>query len=85
MAAIFYILCTVTALLCCVLLLRGYFRTRVRLLFWSGLCFGALTGENLLLFLDRVVYPAHDLSAWRLPFALLAVILLLYGLLWADK
>jgi len=85
MAALLYLLCTATALLCCVLLLRGYRQTRVRLLFWSGLCFAALTLENLFLFLDRVIFTAQDLSLWRVPFALVGVVLLLYGLIWKGK
>ena len=85
MAAILYLLCMLTALACCVLLLRGYRRTRVRLLFWSGLCFEGLKLENLFLFLDRIVYPAADLSLWRAPFALVGLSLLLYGLIWKDK
>lgn len=85
MAATIYILCMVTALLCAGLLLRGYFRTRVRLLFWSGLCFVAFTLENLMLFLDRVVFLEHDLSGFRAPLAMAGVALLLYGVLWEDR
>jgi hypothetical protein len=85
MGAIIYILCTITALVCSLLLARGYRRTRVRLLFWSALCFGCLAVENLLLFIDRVLFPYTDLALWRIPPALLAMVLLLYGLIWKGK
>ena len=85
MAAVIYLLCTSTALVCSLLLLRGYKRTHARLLFWSGLCFAFLALENLLLFADRILFPTMDFSIWRVPPALLAVVLLLYGLVWKNK
>ena len=85
MAAIVYVLCIATALSCCVLLLRGYRRSRARLLLWSGLCFALLALENVLLFIDQVVFPAIDLSFYQLPVALAAVVFLLYGLIWEAK
>lgn len=85
MAIAIYVLCSLTALACCVLLLRGYRQRGVRLLFWSGLCFGVLTLNNLLLLLDRVVLPATvSLLPLRLACGLVAVLLLLFGLIWED-
>jgi hypothetical protein len=57
----------------------------VPLLLWGSLCFAALSLENLLLFLDRVIFPAMDLAFWRIPVALAGIILLLYGLIWKQK
>jgi len=85
MPALVYILCTITALLCSVLLLRGYRRSRAQLLFWSGLCFACLALENLVLFADRIIFLHVDLTLWRVPPALLAVAFLLYGLIWKKK
>jgi hypothetical protein len=76
-----YGLCALTAAACAALLLRGYLRTRFRLLLWSGMCFIGLTLNNLLLILDRLVLPEVDLSPWRFGIALAAVILLLCGLI----
>lgn len=77
-----YGLCTLTALWCAWLLLRSYGRTRFRLLLWSGLCFVALTVNNVLLFLDKIIYgPEVDLSTWRLATGLLAISLLAGGLI----
>lgn len=84
MSAIIYGLCALTALLCAVLLLRGYARTGTRLLFWSGLCFVGLTASNVLLVLDRIVLPAVDLSSARLGVGLLALLLLIYGLVMEE-
>ena len=84
MGAVIYSLCALTAALCAVLLLRGYARTRTRMLFWSGLCFVGLTASNVLLVLDRIVLPAVDLSTARLAVGLLAVLLLLYGLVMGE-
>ena len=76
-----YVLCALTSLLCAVLLMRGYLRTRARLLLWSSLCFCGLTLNNVLLFLDKVAFPQFDLSLWRSGSALLAILPLLYGLI----
>jgi Family of unknown function (DUF5985) len=80
MHRLMYTVCALTALSCAVLLLRGYLRTRLRLLLWSGLCFVGLTLNNVLVILDRIVLPNVDLSVWRLSTTLIAVMLLLYGL-----
>lgn len=86
MAAIVYSLCALTALACFVLLLRGWRATRSRLLFWSALCFAAMTVNNSLLVIDKLVFPTQvDLSTWRLGVALLAVVLLLFGLVWEEE
>jgi hypothetical protein len=82
MAEAIYILCSLVSLACTVLLLRGYLRSRVRLLLWSSLCFLGLTISNILLFIDLVVLPQIDLSLWRSLATLTALIVLIYGLIW---
>lgn len=82
MDKIIYTLCAVTAACCALLLLRGYFRSRFRLLLWSGLCFVGLTANNILLVFDRLIFPTSiDLSVWRISVALVSVLLLLVGLI----
>ena len=76
-----YALCACTALACAALLLRGYLRTRFRLLLWSGLCFAGLTANNVLLLLDKVVFTEVDLSTWRLLIGLVSMLLLVAGLI----
>jgi hypothetical protein len=85
MAIIIYGLCALTALLCTVLLLLAYWRGGYRLLLWSGLCFAGLTINNLLLILDKLVFPHIDFSVWRTLAALLAMSVLLYGLIWDSE
>jgi hypothetical protein len=85
MATIVYALCALTSLACAVLLLRGYFSSRVRLLLWSGLCFAGLAANNVLLLIDKRVVPTMDLSLWRSLPALAGVAVLLYGLVWETR
>ena len=85
MAALVYSLCALTALFCAYLLLQAYRRGGYRLLLWSGLCFVALTLNNLLLVLDKLIFPDADLSIWRTSVALAAMTVLLYGLIWDSE
>ena len=86
MAAVIYGLCALTSFMCSWLLLGTYRRNRYRLLFWSGLCFAGLTVNNVLLVFDRIVFPTSvDLSTWRLLAAFVALLPLLYGLIWEEE
>lgn len=85
MAKIIYILCALTSLACAWLLFRSYLANRARLLFWSGWCFIGLTLNNVLLVLDKLVFLNMDLSTWRLAAALVALLLMLYGLIWEEE
>jgi hypothetical protein len=82
MATAVYVLCGLTSALCAWLLLRSYFETRVRLLLWSGLCFVGLALNNVVLFIDKVVAPDIDLSAYRASTGLAGIAVLLFGLIW---
>jgi drug/metabolite transporter (DMT)-like permease len=79
-----FALCALTSLACAVLLLRGYRRTRSRLLLWSGLCFAGLCLNNILLLVDIGIVPQHDLSVIRSLPAFAGVSLLLFGLIWES-
>lgn len=86
MGELIYTLCMLTSLACAVLLFVSYRRTRHRLLFWSGACFTVLTLNNLLLLLDKVVFPTQvDLLPWRQASGLVACLLLLYGLIYERE
>ena len=82
MAIVIYSLCTLTSFACLVLLFRGYAQSRSRLLFWSALCFLGLAASNVLLILDRVVYPQVYLYPWRLLAGLGGYVLMIIGLVW---
>lgn len=85
MAGLFYALCSLTALVCAVFLLRGYTRSGYRLLLWSGICFVGLTLNNLMVILDKIILPEVDLVPLRLVIGLVAMLFLLYGMIWDSK
>jgi hypothetical protein len=82
MGLVVYTLCALTSLVCAVLLLRSYRRSRVRLLLWSGLCFACFALNNVLLVIDVRMLPEQDLSVVRSLPSLVGIALLLYGLVW---
>lgn len=84
MAEAVYILAALTSCACAALLLRGWFRSHTRLLLWSGLCFVGLAANNILLFVDLVLFPSTNLNLelWRNLAALVGLSLLIYGLIW---
>jgi hypothetical protein len=85
MGPLIYSACMLTALLCAFLLFRAYGRSHHRLLMWSGLCFAGLTLNNLLLVLDKLVFPNIDFSTARSATALFAMGVLLWGLIWDSE
>ena len=85
MAEIAYLLCALTSLACAALLVRGWRRTRSRLLMWSALCFLFFTLNNVFLYADRVVLPEVDLAVLRAATGAAGVAILLFGLIWDAK
>ncbi|MFT3786909.1 MAG: DUF5985 family protein [Tepidisphaeraceae bacterium] len=90
MAETVYVLCALTSLACFAALIRGFVRTRARLLLWSALCFAAMAINNVLLFVDKVIFSdiadvyftGVHLAIWRALTALVGLLLLLWGLIW---
>ena len=81
-----YVLALVTSLACMVLLFRAYAVSGMRLLLWSALCFVGLSVNNVLLFVDLVIFPTQlDLRPYRLLSALAGVLSLLYGFIWEAE
>lgn len=85
MVGVIYLLCAATALTCAVLLWRSYRRNSVRLLCWSSICFLGLAAENVMLYIDRIVFPTVDLSIYRNLLGIAALFALVYGLIWDSK
>lgn len=80
------LLAILTSISCMVLLFRGYARTGARLLFWSALCFVFLSVNNLLLFVDIIVFPTSvDLRLYRILASLTGVLCLLYAFIWEAE
>lgn len=82
MAELVYILCAAMSVLCAVLLARFYFKRKNALLLATAVCFAGLALNNILLFADRVLFPASiDLSIIRTIPALAGLIIMIYGLI----
>ncbi|HTZ00711.1 MAG TPA: DUF5985 family protein [Xanthobacteraceae bacterium] len=77
-----YLLCFLTSLSCCLLLIRSYRRTKSPVLLWTAACFVLLAIDNLLVVLDLIALPSVDLSLPRLIATFFAVATLLVGFIW---
>ena len=83
---VLFLLAALTSVACMLLLYRGYLRTGLRLLFWSALCFVFLSVNNVLLFVDTMIFPTEiDLRIWRLLSALAGIACLLYAFIWESE
>ena len=86
-----YAIGVLTSILCAVLLIRAFLKERTPLLLWCSLCFVGLALNNVLLFLDKVVYAEQDqflggyFVLWRSGTAALGIGLLVYGLVWDSE
>jgi hypothetical protein len=85
MTVLAYVLCVFAATAAAILLFRAYKRTKVRLLFWSGLCFAFLALNNAILVADVAVYPDTSLLLWRKLPAVIGVVFLIHGLVWDAR
>lgn len=85
MADVIYTLCAVTSGLCAWLLAAAYRTTKSRLLLWSSIAFVGLALNNLALWVDKLVLPHIDLAVIRTSIGLVAMIILLYGLIWEAE
>lgn len=80
-----YLLCAATSLIAAFLLMRQYRTSRTTLLLWSFIAFVGLAANNVLVFVDLVVVPAVDLTLLRSAAGALAIVALLYGLIWETR
>lgn len=84
MGPIIYLLCALTCVGAAVLLWRGYRRSRQRLLYWSALCFAIMAVANGLLILDLVLLPEVYILPWRSGVTQIALLVLIYGLIFES-
>jgi hypothetical protein len=84
MNAFVYAFIALVTFACAALLARGYLKARVRMLFWSALCFAGLTVANAILFVDLVMLPAVDLYVLRLAITTASLAVLVYGFIWES-
>lgn len=87
MAEIVYALCFFLSVLCAFLLFRKYRESKLSLLMWTGLSFLFIAVNNLILFVDLVIYPELDFSGGLLRVLSGAIggCILLFGLIWEVK
>jgi hypothetical protein len=79
------VLTFLTTALCAVLLLRAHKNVRKRLLLWSGLCFVWLAVANAVRIADLRFFLSLDLYTYRLGASAIAMVLLLWGLIWESQ
>ena len=77
-----YSLCFLTGAFCAFLLARNYARTGMRLLLWSGLCFGFLAANSFVVILDLLIVRDIDLTLVRNGLSLAGISVLLFGFIW---
>jgi hypothetical protein len=85
MAELIYGLCTILSLAIAVMLWRQHRRSPTRMIYWTALCFTGLALSNLVLVVDKLVFPDLDLRVLRHSISLLSIGLLLFGLVYEDE
>lgn len=85
MAKLVFILCAITSISCAFLLIRAYMRAKLRLLLWCCLCFVGFAINNVLLFIDLVVFPEVDLSGIQVARGIIilgGIVSMVFGMIW---
>ena len=80
-----YLLCGLTSLAAAFMLLRHYRQRRTRLLLWSVIGFAGLAVNNVMVYVDLVMFTGVDLSLYRTAAGSLAMLALVYGLVWETR
>jgi len=84
MAEVIYGLCTLLSMAIAIMLWRQYRRAPSRMIYWTAMCFSGLALSNLLLVLDKLVFPDVDMRMLRASVSLVSIGLLLFGLVYED-
>ena len=77
-----YLLCAATSLVAAGLLLRYYLATRTPLLLWSTIGFLGLAVNNVLVYVDLVLFASADLSLPRTVAGAVGMLAMVFGLIW---
>lgn len=80
-----YLLCGLTSLVAAFMLRRHYRQRRTRLLLWSVIAFAGLAVNNVMVYVDLVMLTGVDLSVYRTAAGSLAMLALVYGLVWETR
>jgi hypothetical protein len=83
MASIVYSLCALASIFVAYLLARAYKTKPSRIIFWSAICFAGLALNNIVLFIDLVVF-AEEVTYGLIRNVIIvgSVSSLVYGLVW---
>jgi hypothetical protein len=82
-AEVVYILCAATSFISAALLYKSYRKSHHPLLLWSSFCFAGFTLNNVMVFIDLVLFPAEiSLAIPRILPALIGLTALIWGLIW---
>lgn len=85
MAGIVYILCALTSGLCAILLWRAFMKNKARLLFWCSLGFIGFALNNIMLFVDLIVFPeVNYIINYRTLPAVIGMVVMIYGLIMEE-
>jgi hypothetical protein len=79
---IIYALCAMTSLVTAAMLLRYYLARRSPLLLWSCVGFLGLAVNNVMVFVDLVLFTGVDLSVPRTVAGMIGMLALVFGLVW---
>jgi hypothetical protein len=85
MVSVVYALCAATSLVCFTLLVRSYVNNKMKLIFWSAVCFFFLAIQNIILFIDLSMVSQVDLTLWRTLAGFVGCSSLLFALIWERK
>ena len=80
-----YLLCAITSLLVALVLLRQYLKSRTPLLMWCLISFAVLAVNNVLVYVDLVMYTGVDLSLYRSAAGAASMSIMLVGLVWESR
>ena len=80
-----YLLCALTSMVACALLLRSYMQRRTPLLLWSCIGFFGLAINNVLVYVDLVLFVGVNLTAIRTVAGAMAMVVMLWGFIWEGQ
>ena len=80
-----FALCSLTSIVCALLLARAYLRTRRRLLLWCAACFALMALNATVTLVDMWTLPLGNMLPYRQLASLGAVVVLIYGFIWEAE
>lgn len=85
MAAIVYLLCTLSSILCTYLVFRTYRASGARFLLSCTIGFSGLAVANAILFIDLLLVPGVDMLVYRQLTTFISLLALVWGFVWETR